>query len=52
MVISNLSDSESKTLVLRILKELKEDLSSITKDPERNKKIHNWNKEQFTGKQK
>ena len=29
--ISNLSDSESKTLVIRMLKELSEDLSSIKK---------------------
>ena len=50
--ISNLSDAEFKTLVIRMLKELSEDLSSI-------KKIQseillegytNRNKEQFTGK--
>ena len=29
MEISNLSDAESKTLVIRMLKELSEDLSSI-----------------------
>ena len=29
MVISNLSDAEFKTLVIRMLKELSEDLSSI-----------------------
>ena len=31
METSNLSDSEFKTLVIRILKELSEDLSSIKK---------------------
>ena len=31
MEISNLSDAEFKTLVIRMLKELSEDLSSITK---------------------
>ena len=31
MEISNLSDAEFKTLVIRILKELSEDLSSIKK---------------------
>ena len=31
MEISNLSDAESKTLVIRMLKELSEDLSSIKK---------------------
>ena len=33
--ISNLSDTELKTLVIRILKELSEDLSSMKKDPVR-----------------
>ena len=36
MEISNLSDAEFKTLVMRVLKELSEDLSSIKKDPVRN----------------
>ena len=31
MEISNLSDAQSKTLVIRMLKELSEDLSSIKK---------------------
>ena len=31
MEISNLSDEEFKTLVIRMLKELSEDLNSITK---------------------
>ena len=35
--ISNLPDAEFKTLVIRMLKELSEDLSSITKDSVRNK---------------
>ena len=33
MEISNLSDAEFKTLFIRMLKELSEDLSSIKKDP-------------------
>ena len=37
MEISNLSDAEFKTLVIRMLEELSEDLSSIKKDPVRNK---------------
>ena len=36
MVISNLSDAEFKTLVIRMLKELSEGLSSIKKNPVRN----------------
>ena len=36
MEISNLSDAEFKTLIIRILKELSEDLSSTKKDPVRN----------------
>ena len=36
MEISNLSDVEFKTLVIRMLKELSEDLSSIKNDPVRN----------------
>ena len=35
MEISNPSDAEFKTLVVRILKELSEDLNSIKKDPVR-----------------
>ena len=35
METSNLSDAEFKTLVIRMLKELSEDLSSIKKDPVR-----------------
>ena len=37
MEISNLSDIEFKTLVIRMLKELSEDLNSIKKDTVRNK---------------
>ena len=37
MEISNLSDAEFKTLVIRVLKELSENLNSIKKDPVRNK---------------
>ena len=48
---SNLSDAEFKTLVIRMLKELSEDFSSIKKDPVRNEGYTNWNKEQFTWKQ-
>ena len=33
MEISNLSDAEFKTLVIRMLKELSEDLNNIKKDP-------------------
>ena len=50
MEISNLSDAEFKTLVIRMLKELSEDLNSI-RNPVRNKGYINLNKEQFTGKQ-
>ena len=34
--ISNLSDAEFKSLVIRMLKELSEDLNNIKKDPVRN----------------
>ena len=34
--LSNLSDAEFKTLVIRMLKELSEDLNRIKKDPVRN----------------
>ena len=49
MDISNLSDAEFKTLVIRMLKELSEDLSSIKKiqSEMRDTTI----KEQFTGTQ-
>ena len=36
MEISILSDAEFKTLVMRLLKELSEDLNNIKKDPVRN----------------
>ena len=36
MEISNLSDAEFKTQVIRMLKELSEGLSSIKKNPVRN----------------
>ena len=39
MEISNLSDVEFKTLVIRILKELSEDLSSIKKS-QSERKVH------------
>ena len=41
MEISNLSDAEFKTLIIRILKELSEDLSSTKKDPVRNEGFTN-----------
>ena len=37
MDINNLSDAAFKTLVIRMLKELSEDLNSIKKDTVRNK---------------
>ena len=37
MGISNLSDAEFKTVFIRMLKKLSEYLSSIKKDPVRNK---------------
>ena len=37
MEISNLSDAEFPTLVIRTLKELSKDLSSIENDPVRNR---------------
>ena len=39
--ISNLSDAEFKTLIIRMLKELSEDLNSIKKNPIRNKRCTN-----------
>ena len=50
MEISNLSDAEFKTLFVRMLKELSEDLSSIKKTQSEMKDT-TWNKEQFTEKQ-
>ena len=41
MEISNLSDAEFKTLVIRMLRELNEDLSSIKNDPVRHKRSTN-----------
>ena len=41
MEISNLSDAEFKTLVIMMLKELSEDVSSIKKDPVRNEGFTN-----------
>ena len=49
MEISNLADVEFKTLIITILKELSEDLSSIKKDLVRNEGFTTWNKEQFKG---
>ena len=37
MEMNNPSDAEFKTLVIRMLRELSEELSSIKKDPVRNK---------------
>ena len=51
MEISNLSNAEFKTLVIRMFKELNEDFNNLRKDPVRNKGYINWNKEQFTRKQ-
>ena len=51
MDIKNLSDAEFKTLIIRMFKELNENLNSIKKDPVRNKEYTNWNKEKLTGKQ-
>ena len=41
MEISNLSDAEFKTRVVRMLKELSEDLHNIKKDPVRNEGFTN-----------
>ena len=41
MEISNLSDAEFKTLVIRMLKEHSEDLNGIKKDPVRNEGFTN-----------
>ena len=40
MEISNLLDAEFRTLVLRMVKELSEDLNRIYKDPLRNERMH------------
>ena len=48
MEISNLSDAEFKTLVVKMVKELSEDLSSIKKT-QSDEGYSNWNQEQFTG---
>ena len=40
MEISNLSDAEFKTLVIKMLKELSEDLSSIKKRSSQKGRIH------------
>ena len=50
MEISNLSDAEFKAVVVRMLKELDEDLKHI-KIIQSEMRCTNWNKEQFTGKQ-
>ena len=50
MDISNLSDSEFKTLVIRMLKELKGGPQQHKKDRVRNEGFINLNKEQLTGK--
>ena len=52
MEISNLSDVEFKTLLIRILKELNEDLNikRHKKGPVRNEGYTNLKKEQFTRK--
>ena len=52
MGISNLSDTQLKTLVIRMLKEHSEDLSSIKKIQSEIliEGYNNRNKEQFTGK--
>ena len=39
--ISNQTDAESKTLVIRMLKELNKDLNGIKKDPVRNGRYTN-----------
>ena len=41
MEISNISDSEFKALVIRMLKEHSEDLNGIKKDPVRNEGFTN-----------
>ena len=44
MEISHLSDAEFETLVIRMLKELSEDLNNIKKNQSETKNT-NWNKE-------
>ena len=41
MEVSNLSDAEFKTLVIRMLKEINEDLNKHKKDPVRNDRYIN-----------
>ena len=50
MEISNPSDAEFKTLVIRMLKELSEDLNSIKKIQSETKNILSEVKKQFRGK--
>ena len=47
MEISNVSDAEFKTLVIRMLKELNGDLNGTKKDPVRNEGYTTRNEEQF-----
>ena len=51
MEISNLSDAEFKTMFIRMLKELSQDLSSIKKIQSEIKDTLIEKKQQFTGKQ-
>ena len=51
MEISNLSDAEFKTLVIRMLKKLIRYSNSIKKDPGRNEGYTKCNKEKFAGNQ-
>ena len=50
MEISNLSDAEFKTLVIRMLQEFTEDLNSIKKIESEMKNTLIEKREQFTGK--
>ena len=47
MEISNLSDAQFKTLVIRMIKEISDDINNIKKNPVRNEGF----KEHFAGKQ-
>ena len=49
MEINNLSDAEFKALVIRMLKELSEDLNRIKKDPVRNEEYTNEIKNNLQG---
>ena len=51
MEMSNISDAEFKTLVIRMLKELSEDLNSIKKEQGRNEGYSKSDKEKLTGNQ-